>query len=563
MLQELGRLEEAITSYHKAIDIKPTHAEAHSNLGVALKELGRPGEAFTSHRHAVALNPQRDVFWFGLAQCLETLSFTFVDDTLLQDLLHLLEQPTVRPSQVTRPIISALRCHSEYSQLLKLVGSEKPEIGFAYGDVAEQLSKIPIFLRIMRLSPINDLEIERVLTFLRRAMLQETMAGKTDEKGLEFSAALALQCFTNEYIYSETKEEKTAIEQLQQEIATHLEKEQEVLPSFVTTLAAYRPLHEFAWAQELCEREWAGDIMKVVKLQISEPQKEQSLRSSISHPTSIRDAVSQLVREQYEENPYPRWIKTGIVSNGRTISAVLRGAPLRFELGDYDSPENPKILVAGCGTGRHALATASRFSNAHVLAVDLSLSSLSYALRKTKELDFSNIEYAQWDIVKLGSIGRQFDLIECSGVLHHLGDPLAGWRVLVDLLQPGGVMKIGLYSEIARQVIIKGRSLIAEKGYTTSPKDIRRCRQDIIAMAEDGNQEMTKLCNYKDFFSLSGCRDLLFHVQEHRFTLLQIGAALQAFKLKFLGFELQERRALRNFTKSPVSYTHLTLPTKA
>ena len=69
---------------------------------------------------------------------------------------------------------------------------------------------------------------------------------------------------------------------------------------------------------------------------------------------------------------------------------------------------------------------------------------------------------------------------------------------------------------------------------------------------------MTKLCNNKDFFSLSGCRDLLFHVQEHRFTLLQIGAALQAFKLKFLGFELQDRRALRNFTKSHSSKSALT-----
>ena len=119
-------------------------------------------------------------------------------------------------------------------------------------------------------------------------------------------------------------------------------------------------------------------------------------------------------------------------------------------------------------------------------------------------------------------------------------------------------MRIGLYSEIARQVIIRGRALIAEKGYTTSPKDIRRCRQDIIAMAEDGNQEMAKMFNIKDFFSLSDCRDLLFHVQEHRFTLPQIGAALQAFKLKFLGFELQDRRALRNFTTSHPSKSALT-----
>ena len=111
-------------------------------------------------------------------------------------------------------------------------------------------------------------------------------------------------------------------------------------------------------------------------------------------------------------------------------------------------------------------------------------------------------------------------------------------------------MNIGLYSEIGRQDIIAGRSLIAEKGYSTSPEDIRRCRQDIIAMAEDGDNEMAKTCNRYDFFSLSECRDLLFHVQEHRFTLPQIEEALKSLQLNFLGFEMEDRRTLSRFRES-------------
>ena len=214
--------------------------------------------------------------------------------------------------------------------------------------------------------------------------------------------------------------------------------------------------------------------------------------------------------------------------------------------------------MAGCGTGQHALNTASGFSNARVLAVDLSLSSLSYALRKTEELGFSNIEYAQGDIIELGSLARRFDLIECAGVLHHLDDPLAGWRVLVDLLRPGGLMKIGLYSETARRGLASGRTLIAEKGYTPSPEDIRRCRQDIIAMAEDGNGEMADIRKRWDFFGLSNCRDLLFHVQEHRFTLPQIEAALTSLELKFLGFEMRDQRILRKFKEAHPSRSALT-----
>ena len=111
-------------------------------------------------------------------------------------------------------------------------------------------------------------------------------------------------------------------------------------------------------------------------------------------------------------------------------------------------------------------------------------------------------------------------------------------------------MKIGLYSEIARQHILRGRSLIAEKGYTTSPEDIRRCRQDFITMAEDGNPTMAKICNYRDFFSLSECRDLLFHVQEHRFTLPQIEEALKDLNLNFLGFEMRNKSTLSKFKES-------------
>ena len=121
-----------------------------------------------------------------------------------------------------------------------------------------------------------------------------------------------------------------------------------------------------------------------------------------------------------------------------------------------------------------------------------------------------------------------------------------------------GIMKIGLYSEIARQDIVRGRSLIAEKGYSTSPEDICRCRQDIIALASDGNPDMAKICNRMDFFSLSECRDLLFHVQEHRFTLPQIEAALKSLNLKFLGFEMKNQRVLRKFRESHPNSSALT-----
>ena len=63
----------------------------------------------------------------------------------------------------------------------------------------------------------------------------------------------------------------------------------------------------------------------------------------------------------------------------------------------------------------------------------------------------------QADILHLHQIGKKFDIIESAGVLHHMNEPMAGWRVLTDLLKSGGLMKVGLYSELP-QIVKEGNS---------------------------------------------------------------------------------------------------------
>src|SRR5205807_7138675 len=54
------------------------------------------------------------------------------------------------------------------------------------------------------------------------------------------------------------------------------------------------------------------------------------------------------------------------------------------------------ILIAGCGTGSHPIETYRRLVGARMLAIDLSRTSLAYAVRKTRALGLP-IEYAQAD----------------------------------------------------------------------------------------------------------------------------------------------------------------------
>jgi SAM-dependent methyltransferase len=189
-----------------------------------------------------------------------------------------------------------------------------------------------------------------------------------------------------------------------------------------------------------------------------------------------------------------------------------------------------------------------------VLAVDLSLSSLCYAKRKTVALGLTSITYAQADILALGRLDRKFDVIECAGVLHHLADPFAGWSVLLDLLRPGGVLYLGLYSRLARQSVARGRAFVVEHQYSGTAESIRTCRQHLIA--EFQIEDAISYLKNRDFFSTSACRDLLFHVQEHCLTLEEIGAFITRQGLHFLGFNIGQHVVedyLRRFPDDPAA----------
>jgi len=272
----------------------------------------------------------------------------------------------------------------------------------------------------------------------------------------------------------------------------------------------------------------------VVAQQIREPALMRRLRATLPRIGTITDEVSLLVRRQYEESPYPSWVKAAPADEWGTIETYVRSL---FPLVHVDGPDGREaaILVAGCGTGQQAIETAQRFARAQVLAIDISAASLGYAMARATGVN--NIEYAQADILALGTIGRSFDLIEATGVLHHLADPMAGWRVLLSLLRPGGFMRLGLYSKLGRRDVEAARAWIAQRGYRAVPDDIRRCRQEM--MTSEVGTKFATVTRSPDFASTSACRDLLFHVREHQLTLPEIERFLADEGLVFLGFELE------------------------
>ena len=490
------KFDDAARAYKRVLLLKPNHAEACNNLARVRQTQGKTKEASTFYARALALMPQLLEQYAGICATLIAL---------LPPLSESLQrQAAAWPKRLTE---------------VELLG----DAGLA------AIAADPLLLYLLQSMPVRDVAFERLLTSLRLSLLIDAMAAKKiSETVLGLACALARQCFINEYVFATTLEEDAEVEQLKRALNDAIASGTSFNPIQLVVLAMYEPLHTLAFAPTLLARRWTPAIDNLLTQQVREPAREIELRDSIPQLTGIEDEVSQRVRQQYEENPYPRWVHAAGQIAPMPIDQYFCDISGFTPLGKIDALD---LLVAGCGTGQVAIALAQKYLGAHILAVDLSLTSLCFAKRSTPAALAASIEYVQADILKLASIGRSFDVVDASGVLHHMADPLEGWRILLSLVRPGGLMHLGFYSETGRSDVVAARAFIAQRGFGSTPAEIRHCRQEIL------KTHLASVTRFNDFFSTSECRDLLFHVQENRLTIPAINNFVALNGLRFLGFE--------------------------
>ena len=577
-LFSLGEVDEALACYYSALASKPRFVAAHIYLGTVLWEQGKLDEAATAYRRALEIAPDCTdaldrlaavtMMQGHAAMALETvrqslriaetakskrlfvdivkkMRWTKNDREIRAAVSRALTEPWARPGELAQvgadlikltPGVGACVTRAARSWPRHLSAKDL----YSATDLA-MLSADPLLCALLCSTQNIDIAFERFLTMARRLMLEAAVgvsvpADETGEAGaaLPFYSALARQCFINDYVFFSTSDEIHQAGKLCNALVEALETGGPIPSLWVVAVAAYFPLYPLSFSARLLDMPWAEPIAAVLMQQLVEALEEAQLRATMGQATPIRNAVSQLVRDQYEENPYPRWVRMPPVERANTVIEYLSRkfpfAPFRREGG-----RGAELLSAGCGTGQLAIEMAMAIK-ARLLAVDLSLASLAYAKRKTRELGLTSIEYAQGDLLELCAAGRRFDVVECSGVLHHMADPFAGWRALLSLLRPGGFMLVGLYSQVARRDIVRARRVIVERGIGSSADEIRQCRQDFLDPHERENLGIA--ITSSDFFGTSTCRDLLFHSQEQQMTLDEISAFLRANALTFLGFEM-------------------------
>ncbi len=530
LYKQVGRKQLAIRHLNEACKIKPDYVDAHYNLGNLYQEEGNISAAIDCYKTALLINPEFNQGYYNLGVALTNHSFVKLDKEIYPILEALLTKANyVRPNEMVSSILSLLgkekslvNLHDNMDQILDI-----DQLFHA----ADEITKFPLLTKLMEITPISDLKFEKTFKVVRSSVLKnlETLNGSSALN--DILSHLALHYFTNEFVPLEAEWEKIKLQQLEKRISSLLQNGSQPSLQEILCFSTYRYLYKFDWCEKITfDKNFSHVEARIVR----EPIREKLIKKELISLKKISNKVSLKVRAQYEANPYPRWVKTGLNLKPMKIQEVFEESGLKIYSKDIFNCRSPKILVAGCGTGRHSIGTAHKFIKSNVLAIDLSHSSLAYAIRKTDELGLSNIDYKQADILDLGGYSGKFDIIESSGVLHHMAKPMDGWKVLTDCLRLGGLMRIGLYSELARGDIVKTRDEITKLSLVGSDDDIREFRQELINLDKPQHKYIMESI---DFYSLSSIRDLLFHVQEHRFTILQIGECLKILGLDFCGFE--------------------------
>ena len=394
---------------------------------------------------------------------------------------------------------------------------------------------------LLESAPVGDVQLEALLTAARRGILALCDAPSEEADSLlPFACSLARHCFITEYVFNLDAAEEAHVGTLRQRLADIWLAGGTPPTLLAAAVACYGPLNVLPGHERSLDQVSDPALKTVIVQQVREPATERQMGAAIPQLTTIDDPTSLAVRQQYEENPYPRWIKTIPPAKPVSFEVFLREMLPAARLDPVDRAP-VEALIAGCGTGLQAVDLARRVPALRILAVDLSRASLGYAARRTAEFGLRNVEYGQADILRLSELGRRFDVIHTTGVLHHMAEPLVAWRRLLDVLNPGGFMLLGFYSELARTEVVAARSFIAAHGFAPDPPGIRRARAAIAALPDGDPIRLNALV--PDFYTMSECRDFLFHVAEQRLTLPQIAQFISDAGLEFLGFQLSRETA--------------------
>lgn len=265
----------------------------------------------------------------------------------------------------------------------------------------------------------------------------------------------------------------------------------------------------------------------------------------VTRPDDQPATFAPHVRAQYEEYPFP--LRDPQDESRRLIVTELDClAKINHYCfaGRQTFNDDFRILVAGGGTGDHTifLAEQLRDHRASITYIDISQASMEIAKERARVRELQNIEWHHGSILDLGALDlAQFDLICCTGVLHHLPEPERGLDALRKVLAPDGAMTLMVYGRYGRLGIYAGQELmrLLNEGSEDRSAKMRRAMALVHSLPETnwlyrGADRERQLGEWEG--DESNFYDVLLHEQDRAYSVLELYDLLDGADLELIEF---------------------------
>jgi len=241
--------------------------------------------------------------------------------------------------------------------------------------------------------------------------------------------------------------------------------------------------------------------------------------------------VSVEVQAFYERYPYPPPIDDLDAYRRRWQDRERRRADFHLFWPTRPYREDYSILVAGCGTSQ-AAKHAIRWPGARITGIDFSATSVEHTDQLKRKYKLDNLQVLQLPLEQAGDLGKTFDQVICTGVLHHLPDPGVGLRALRSVLEPQGAVHLMVYAPYGRTGIYMLQEFCRRVGFRAPAGDIRELLAALKALP--ATHPLTRLLQEApDFRSEAGLADALLHPQDRAYSVPQLLEFLRANGLTF------------------------------
>jgi len=192
------------------------------------------------------------------------------------------------------------------------------------------------------------------------------------------------------------------------------------------------------------------------------------------------------------------------------------------------------ILIAGCGTFQAALF-AFMNRDAKVVGIDVSETALIHERYLKDKHGLDNLELYRLPIEEVSALGRGFDLIVSSGVLHHMADPLAGLKALGECLRSDGALGVMLYAKYGRIGVEILESVFRDLGLSQDEASVQMVK-DAVAVLPADHPARSYLARATDLLSDGALVDTFLHARQRSYTVAECLDFVRSAGLTFQGW---------------------------